>query len=166
MDQSRPTRPLAPGRSKAPPPVSRRSLVTPLIVAVLVSLATGLTLSTAGSTPAPVDPAVRSTTEVPVTGLLVGRGLDAEAAAELAESFPGWTLDVTSPRAAEPVVVVALRAEERRWRPYLLRRAAAALPARTTVVFQPLEEDRAAGVRRARRSADVLSGAPARRARR
>ena len=150
------TRPLAPGRSKALP-VSRR-YVTPLIVAVLVSLATGLTFSTAGSSPAGVDGAARTTTEIPVTGVIVGRGLSGSAAAELAEAFPGWTIDVSRPRASAPVVVVAPRVDSRRWRPYLLRYATGVLPARTTVVFQSLDRDRADGPRRARLTATLLAG--------
>jgi len=149
------TRPLAPGRTKAPP-VSRR-LVTPLIVAVLVTLATGLTFSTAGSSSAPVEGAARTTTEIPVTGVIVGRGLGDSAAADLSDAFPGWTIDVTRQRAASAVVVVALRADSRRWRRYLLRYAADVLPARTTVVFQSLGRDRVDGPRRARQTATLLA---------
>jgi len=128
--------------------VSRRSLVTPLIVAVLVTLATGLTFATADSSPAPVASTARTATEIPVTGVIVGRGLSGHAAAELSDAFPGWAVDVTRPRAATPVVLVAPSTGARRWRPYLLRYVADVLPARTTVVFQPLDGDRAAEPRR------------------
>ena len=153
MDVVVPTRPLAPGRPKALP-VSRRSLVTPLIVALLVTLATGLTFATAGSSPPPVASTARTASEIPVTGVIVGRGLGSRAAAELSDAFPGWTIDVTRPDAATPVVLVAPSSGARRWRPYLLRYVADVLPARTTVVFQPLGGDRAA---QPRRTAALLS---------
>ncbi len=140
--------------------MSRRSLVTPLIVAVLVSVATGLTFSTAPSAPTPVAGATRTTTEIPVSGQVVGRGLPEGTAADLAEAFEGWRIDVAaSPRRdPSPVVVIAVHAEERRWRPYLLRYAARVLPARTTVVFQVLDGDgRSDGSAAARRTATLLT---------
>ena len=144
--------------------MSRRSLVTPIIVAVLLTLSTGLTLSTAGSSPGPVVPSnARTVTEIPVTGVIVGRGLGDTAATELSDAFPGWRIDVSRERAATPVVLVGLRSDARRWRSYLLRYAADVLPADTTVVFQSLGGDRAA---RPRHTAALLSGDTAPRRRR
>jgi hypothetical protein len=137
--------------------VSRRSFVTPLIVAVLVAVATGVTFSTAGSSPAPVAGAARTSPEIPVTGVIVGRGLRGGTAADLSDAFPGWTIEVGRQRASAPVVVVALRSSARRWRPYLLRYAADVLPARTTVVFQSMAADRADSPGQARRTAALLA---------
>ncbi|WP_432478674.1 hypothetical protein [Nocardioides sp. GXQ0305] len=140
--------------------MSRRSLVTPLIVAVLLSVATGVTVSTADSSPAPTSGAARPAPDVPVTGLVVGDGLSRNAADDLSEAFPGWTVDVAPTHRAQhrsPVVVLALPPSARRWRPYLLRYAADVLPARTTVVFQSPGKDQAATPRQARRTAALLS---------
>ena len=141
--------------------MSRRSLVTPLIVAVLVAVSTGVTFATGGTSSAPVAGALRTDPDIPVSGLIVGHGLGSSTADDLADAFPGWTVDVApghrARRASEPVVVLALGPDDRRWRPYLLRYAADVLPARTTVVFQSLGRDRAEAPHRARRTAAVLS---------
>ena len=149
--------------------MSRRSLITPFIVAVLVTVATGVTFSTAGSSPAPVAGTARTAADIPVSGLIAGDGLGSEAAAALPDAFPDWKVDVAPGHRAmggsSPVVVIALRSDARRWRPYLLRRAADVLPPRATVVFQSLGDDRAADLRRARRTATLLAGGDASRAR-
>jgi hypothetical protein len=143
--------------------VSRRSLVTPIIVAVLATVATGVTFSTAGSSPGPLASTARTATDLPVTGVIVGRGLSDHAAADLSEAFPQWTVDVAQQGGSTPVVVVALRPDSRRWRSYVLRHAADALPARATVIVQSLGGDRTAGPRRARHTAALLSGGASRR---
>ncbi len=131
---------------------------------LLVTVATGVTFSTAGSTPspAPVAGTARTAHDIPVSGLIAGHGLSSRASADLLDAFPGWTVDVAADhrakRGSSPVVVIALRSDARRWRPYLLRYATDVLPTRTTVVFQSPGHDGVVDPRRARRTAALLAG--------
>ena len=146
--------------------MSPRSFVTPLIVLILVSVATVVTFSTASSSSgrparAALDVARMATPaeSAPPRGLLIGDGLSEHTAAELSRALPGWTVDGVSGRSAgrlvpalrhyksahrsvPPVVVLALGPGERSARPRSYQYAVDMLPARTSVVLQSVAGDR------------------------
>ena len=137
-----------------------RSFVTPLIVCLLVSVATVVTFSTASSSSVPrsrvaldVGRMATPAESAPPRGLVVGDGLTEHTAAELSRALPGWTVDGVSGRGAgrlvpalrdyksahrsvPPVVVLALDPSGRTVRPRAYQYAVDMLPARTTVVLQ------------------------------
>ena len=137
-----------------------RSFVTPLIVCILVSVATVVTFSTASSSSVPrsrvaldVGRMATPAESAPPRGLVVGDGLTEHTAAELSRALPGWTVDGVSGRGAgrlvpalrdyksahrsvPPVVVLALDPSGRTVRPRAYQYAVDMLPARTTVVLQ------------------------------
>jgi len=138
--------------------MSSRSFVTPLIVSVLVALATSVTFTTAGSSSAPLTRGVerleRMATPAEATsppGLLIGDDMTEPSAAKLSRAFPRWTIDRVpgrqglvpslrrhkhAHRGVPPVVVIALGPDAQTRRPHRLQYAVDMLPARTTVVLQ------------------------------
>jgi len=145
--------------------MSPRSFVTPLIVCILVCVATVVTFSTSSSSSVPrtrvaldVGRMATPVESAPPRGLVVGDGMTEHTAAELSRALPGWTVDGVSGRAPgrlvpalrdyksahrsiPPVVVLALDSSGKTPRPRAYQYAVDMLPARTTVVLQSVPGD-------------------------
>ena len=142
-----------------------RSFVTPLIVCILVSVATVVTFSTASSSPVPrsrvaldVGRMATPAESAPPRGLAGRRRHDRAHGRGLSRALPGWTVDGVSGRPAgglvpalrdyksahrsiPPVVVLALDPSGKISRPRTYQYAVDMLPARTTVVLQSVAGD-------------------------